>query len=170
MLDEGIFTDTNGTKVNARNCIIIATSNAGSQLILKTVQQRKDLQHLSAHIIDNIIKEGVYRPELLNRFDSVIIFEPLTQAEQTSVARLMLSSLYRRIKERGYELLVSEDLLAVLVAKGYNPEFGARPMQHILQDVIEEKIAQKIIAGDIQRGETLALSLADFTKEELAVT
>lgn len=168
-LDEGQFTDTRGTKVNARNTIIIATSNAGSQLILKTVQQRKELAPLAQEIINNIIKEGVYRPELINRFDSTIIFEPLSIEQQTEVASLMLGGLYQRVKKQGYEISVGPDLLQLLVQKGYSPEFGARPMQRVIQDVIEEKIAQKIIMGSIQKGETLLLTTADFTAEELAV-
>ena len=85
------------------------------------------------------------------------------------LAHMLLSSLYERVKEQGYELHVKEDLLATLVQKGYNPEFGARPMQRVLQDVIEEKMAQKIISGELHKGETLKLGLADFSKEELAV-
>lgn len=167
ILDEGIFTDARGTKVNARNSIIIATSNAGSQLIIKTVSQREALSHLTQDIINGIIREGIFRPELLNRFDSTIIFEPLTLAEQGQVAQLMLGGLYERIKERGYELSVSSDLLDVLVKKGYSPEFGARPMQRVLQDVVEEAVAQKIISGEIPRGGTITLSRADIPETAL---
>lgn len=169
VLDEGSFTDARGMKINARNSIIIATSNAGSQLILRTVQQRKELATLAQEIIDSIVKEGIYRPELINRFDSTIIFEPLTIEQQTEVASLMLGGLYERVKEKGYEITVSKDLLDILVEKGYNPEFGARPMQRVLQDVVEEKIAQKIISGEVQKGGSIPLSRADFTDEELAV-
>lgn len=166
-LDEGQFTDSRGQKVNARNTIIIATSNAGSKLILKTVQQRKALSTLAQEIIDHIVKEGIYRPELINRFDSTIIFEPLNIEQQTEVAGLMLGGLYERVKEKGYEIKVNDDLLGILVEKGYNPEFGARPMQRVIQDVIEEKIAQKIIAGEVTKGDTIPLSKSDFTEEEL---
>jgi len=169
ILDEGVFTDSRGTKVNARNTIIIATSNAGSQLILNTVQQRKELSTLSAEIISSIIKAGIYRPELINRFDNTIIFEPLSVGQQTEVASMMLSALYERVKQQGYQLNVKEDLLTVLVEKGYNPEFGARPMQRVLQDVIEEKIAQKIIAGTVHQGDSIKLGLTDFTPAELNV-
>ena len=170
ILDEGKFTDARGTKVNARNCIVIATSNAGSQLIIRTVQQREELSHLTQSIIDNIIKDGVFRPELVNRFDNTIIFEPLTIDQQGQVASLMLGGLYNRIKERGYELQVSKDLLDILVEKGYSPEFGARPMQRVLQDVVEEKVAERIISGQAQRGDTIMLSRSDFTETELSVT
>ncbi|MEN9920256.1 MAG: hypothetical protein RL538_149 [Candidatus Parcubacteria bacterium] len=169
ILDEGVFTDGRGEKVNARNTIIIATSNAGSQLIMRTVEQRKELGQLTEEIIAHIIREGIFRPELINRFDSTIIFEPLTETEQTHIARLMLGGLYARVKEQGYLLEVGDDLLTVLVEKGYSPEFGARPMQRVLQDVVEEKIAQKIISGVVVKGQTITLHKDDFSEEELAV-
>ncbi len=169
ILDEGIFTDARGEKVNARNTIVIATSNAGSQLILRTVQQRQELATLTEEIINHIVAEGVYRPELLNRFDSTIIFEPLTLEEQGKIAGLMLGGLYERIKERGYELTINRDLMNLLVEKGYNPQFGARPMQRVLQDLVEEKVAQRIISGTIPHGGAINLTIDDFTPAELAV-
>ena len=168
ILDEGIFTDARGTKINARNTIIIATSNAGSQLILRTVEQRQELATLTQEIINHIIREGFFRPELINRFDSTVIFEPLTMIEQGRVAKLMLGSLYERIKEKGYDLTITNDLLDVLVEKGYSPEFGARPMQRVLQDIVEEAVAKKIIGGEVQKGDTIALTRTDISDEMLA--
>ncbi len=170
ILDEGVFTDARGTKVNARNTIIIATSNAGSQLILKTVSQRTELATLSEEIINHIVKEGIYRPELLNRFDSTIIFEPLKLEEQGQVAGLMLKSLYERVKEQGYDLVVNRDLMDILIQKGYSPQFGARPMQRVIQNVVEEKIAKKIIGGEVAKGNTITLTKEDFSEAELAAT
>lgn len=169
ILDEGVFKDANGNKVNARNTIIIATSNAGSQLILKTIAQRQSLATLNQEIINHIIKAGIFRPELLNRFDSKIIFEPLLPTEQGQVANLMLKGLYERVKEQGYELSINQDLVNLLVQKGYSPEFGARPMQRVIQDVIEEKVAKKIISGDATKGSTITLTPEDFSEAELAV-
>ena len=169
ILDEGLFTDGRGQQINARNTIIIATSNAGSQLILDTVQSRQTLSHLNQEIISKIIKDGLFRPELLNRFSSTIIFEPLTPGEQGQVASLMLRDLRTRIEQKGYDLQVGEELLQILVQKGYHPEFGARPMQRVIQDVLEEKVAQKIIAGSVRKGDMIKLTKADFTPEELAV-
>ncbi len=169
ILDEGNFTDSRGAKINARNCIIIATSNAGSQLILKTVQQRKELATLEQEIINNIIADGIYRPELINRFDSTIIFEPLTIEQQTEVASIMLGELYERMKDKGYGIEIDNELLGVLVKKGYSPEFGARPMQRIIQDVVEEKVAQKIISGEMQKGGTFTFKKGDFSEAELEV-
>jgi len=162
ILDEGKFTDGRGQSINARNCIIIATSNAGSRLILETVQNRQELDHLNDEIIQHIIRESIYRPELINRFDNTIIFEPLNQGEQTQVANMMLRSLYKRIQDQGYDLQVTDGLVALLVERGYHPEFGARPMQRAIQDMVEEAVAQKIIAGNISKGETIHLDRADI--------
>jgi ATP-dependent Clp protease ATP-binding subunit ClpC len=169
ILDEGIFTDARGNKVNARNTIIIATSNAGSQLILRTVAQRKELATLSQEIINHIVEAGIYRPELINRFDSTIIFEPLSEEGQGQIAGLMLKGLYERVKEQGYTLTVNRELMDILVKKGYSPEFGARPMQRVIQNVVEEKIAQLIISGQAVKGSTINLTEVDFTAEDLAV-
>ncbi len=169
ILDEGVFTDARGEKVNARNTIIIATSNAGSQLILRTIEQRHELSTLNQEIIDYIVKEGIYRPELLNRFDNTIIFEPLKLEEQGQIAGLMLKGLYERIRERGFELTITRDLMDILVEKGYDPQFGARPMQRVLQNIVEEKVAQKMISGEVQIGDTITLTKADFSPEELAM-
>ncbi len=168
ILDEGVFTDAKGDKVNARNTIIIATSNAGSQLILRTIEQRQDLATLNQEIINHIVKEGIYRPELLNRFDNTIIFEPLKLEEQGQIAGLMLKGLYERIRERGFELTITRDLMDILVEKGYDPQFGARPMQRVLQDIVEEKVAQKMISGEAKIGDTIILTKDDFSSEELA--
>lgn len=170
VLDEGEFTDGRGGKVNARNSIIIATSNAGSSLIMRTVQQRNELSHLNDEIINHIIKNGIFKSELINRFDNTIIFEPLTQEEQNSVASLMLTDLKKRIREKGYQLVVSPELLTMLVQRGYSPEFGARPMQRVIQDHIEEKVSRMIIGGEVSKGETITLGVDDFPAEGLDAT
>ncbi len=163
ILDEGMFTSGVGQRVNARNTIIIATSNAGSKLIIDTLEAGKDLVAETRTIVDHIIDEGLFRPELINRFDSTIIFEPLSQSQQHSVAGLMLKGLQERIEDQGYRLAVTPTLLQALVVKGYDPIFGARPMQRVIQDVIEEAVAKKIIAGTIQKGDLITLDVGDVT-------
>lgn len=170
ILDEGVFTDGRGNKVNARNAIIIATSNAGSQLIMKTVHNRNTMSILNAEIINHIINAGIFKPELINRFDSTIIFEPLEEHEQGAVAQMLLKELTARIHEQGYVLQITNKLLQALIEKGYSRDFGARPMRRLLQDLIEEKVAQKIIAGSLQKGGAVTLDIADFAPEELALT
>jgi ATP-dependent Clp protease ATP-binding subunit ClpC len=163
ILDEGMFTSGSGSRVNARNTIIIATSNAGSQRIIEAVQSGIVLADITRELIDHIISEGIYRPELINRFDSTILFEPLSKNQQREVAKLMLTGLAERIEEQGYHVTVTPALLELLVERGYDPIFGARPMQRAIQDIVEEALAQKIISGVVQKGDTIHLDVSDVS-------
>ena len=162
ILDEGAFTDARGGKVNARNAMIIATSNAGSDLIWEFVKEGKNPTQHRDEVIDTIVRTGVYKPELINRFDGTIIFEPLTSEDQRKIAGLMLEELRERIRKEGYQLTVNDALINLLTQKGYNPQFGARPMRRLLQDTIEEKIATKIIAGHLKPGDVITFDAGDF--------
>lgn len=162
ILDEGTFTNGRGEKVNARNTIIIATSNAGSDLILRTVENRQSLVTLDAEIVNHLLKQKIYRPELINRFANVVIFEPLQTHEQIHVAKLLLKELYDRVRLQGYELVINDDLLTLIVEKGFDPKFGARPLQRAIENMVEEKIAQKIIAGEAKVGDTIVLGAEDL--------
>lgn len=162
ILDEGRYTDARGTTVNMRNTIIIATSNAGSQFILEAVKDGRSLATEKETIVDVIIQNGIYRPELLNRFDGIILFEPLKRDEQRTVAGFLLDELKERLQDQGYQLQLDSSVMDVLVEAGYSPEFGARPMRRVLQDQIEEAIAKKIIAGNVKKGDTITIAQQDL--------
>lgn len=162
ILDEGRFTDARGEMINMRNTIIIATSNAGSAHIQEAVATGKTLREERDVIIDHIISEGLYRPELINRFDGVIIFEPLKTTEQTTIAGYLLTELQDRVKQKGYRLEITDALTQFVATKGYNPEFGARPMRRVIQDTLEEAIARKIISGSVTKGGIITLTADDL--------
>jgi ATP-dependent Clp protease ATP-binding subunit ClpA len=164
ILDEGIFSDMLGKKVNARNLIIIATSNAGSDIIWDFVKQQKDLAENKQTIIDAIIHQGVFRPELLNRFDGVILFHPLDEKLLKQVATLMLERLAKRLEEKSLKLRITDELVNYLVKIGSDPAFGARPINRAIQDQVEEVIAKKLIAGDIKPGSEVVLTETDLQK------
>ena len=161
ILDEGFFTNYQGTHINARNTIIIATSNAGSTLIETTKSIRKNNPSLDAEIIQNIIKTGTFKAELLNRFDNTIIFESLDQAEQAKVAALFLAEVTARMTRLGYTLVIEPTVCTELAARGFNEHFGARAMGRTIQDTIEDVIASRIIAGSVTVGDTIRLSRSD---------
>jgi ATP-dependent Clp protease ATP-binding subunit ClpC len=163
ILDEGMFADSVGRRINTRNCIIIATSNAGSDLIWELAKEGKKPSGFKDAIIDKIIRENIFKPELINRFDSVVVFETLSRKQQERVAHLMLNDLKERIHQKGYSFEIDDMLIELLVDKGFDPEFGARPMQRVSQDIIEEKIAQKIIEGNLRPGDTIHFKPGDFT-------
>ncbi|MDD5050795.1 MAG: AAA family ATPase [Candidatus Pacebacteria bacterium] len=162
IIDEGIFSDMAGKKVNARNLIIIATSNAGSDIIFKTVESGKDLQAEKNNLIDSIIEQGIFKPELLNRFDGVILFRPLNDEELRKIATLMLTKLQARLREKGVEFVINDATLDEVVKAGTDPKFGARPMNRAVQDKVEQLVADKMIRGEISSGSKVELTSADF--------
>lgn len=162
ILDEGFFTDVLGRKVNLRNLIIVATSNAGSDTIFDIVESGQSLESKKSEIIDTIVEQAILKPELINRFDGVIVFHPLTDVQLKEVARVMLGKLTWRLKEKGMNLIINEPLLTFLVMKGSDPKFGARPIARAIQDTVEKKIADKIISGNLKSGSNVEFGPIDL--------
>ncbi len=159
VLDEGVFSDANGKKVNVRNNIIIATSNAGSDMIWKFVKDGADMASKKEEIIDALISEGIFKPELLNRFDAVILFHPLGDTELAQIARLMMQKFAKRMTEKGIDILIDDKIINFLVSKGTDPKFGARPMNRAIDDEVEGLVASKIISGDITKGSHVSFDI-----------
>ena len=162
ILDEGFFSDMSGKRVNARNLMIIATSNAGSDLIWNLMRNGKDLAAEKETIITEIINRGLFKPELLNRFDGVILFHPLSTETLKVIAGLMLKKLQKRLAAKGIELVINDALVNAVMAAGTDPEFGARPMNRAIQEKVEQVIAQKIISGNAPSGSRIELSEAEL--------
>jgi ATP-dependent Clp protease ATP-binding subunit ClpA len=168
ILDEGFFSDMMGKRVNARNVIFIATSNAGANLIWDLVAAGKDPAAAREELINHLVSNNYYKPELLNRFDDTIIFHPLGEVELTQVARLQLGRLNQRLRAQGLQLAVTDSLLQHIVTKGSNRVFGARPMLRFIQDNIEQSIAKAIIAGQVRAGAKIEFDVANNTIREMA--
>ena len=160
ILDEGFFTDVSGKRVNARNLIIIATSNAGSDLIWKLGQEGKPLD--KDVVLTEIINRAIFKPELLNRFDGIILFRPLTPEHLRIIAKFMLQKLGKRLQEKGIELVITDPLLDYLVSVGQDPKFGARPMNRAIQEKVEQVIAEKMLRGEVSAGSRVELGAADL--------
>ncbi|MFP4539511.1 MAG: AAA family ATPase [Candidatus Paceibacterota bacterium] len=163
VLDEGVFSDASGKEVNARNTIVIATSNAGSDLIWEYEQKGENIGEKTPEIIDKIIQRGIFSPELLNRFDGVILFHPLEKDHLEKVAELEVEKLRKRVREKGVEIEVSRDVIDHLVEVGSDPKFGARALRRAVQDNLEKAIANKLISEGSETGATLRI-----TKEDIA--
>ena len=162
ILDEGFFSDMEGNRVNTRNTIIIATSNAGSDSIFEYVKSGVNLQSKKTEIISNIVAQGIFKPELINRFDGTIVFHPLAEGDLKKIAGLMLIKLEARLKEKGIKLQITEELITSVVSQGMDPAFGARPMNRYIQEKIEALVADKIIRGQISQGDTISLSSSEL--------
>ncbi len=164
VLDEGFFSDMSGKRINARNLLIIATSNAGSELIWEALKKGNDLSHSKDLIIDSIIQHGIMKPELLNRFDGVIVFHPLAAEHLNKIAQLQLEKLQKRLAERGIKLAITDDLIKYVITFGTDPKFGARPMNRAIQDKVEQVIADKMIKGEFRQGSEIRLETKDLQK------
>lgn len=162
IFDEGYFVDSLGKKILCDNLIIIATSNAGAEFIREQLTvSTAAKQELSPTLTKYVLERQIFSPELINRFDAVVIYQPLTPEHLWQIARLLLTQLNKQLKERyDVTLAITDELLEELVNEGYTPEFGARPMKRVIQEKVADAVAQKILREEVQRGETLKLTLA----------
>lgn len=155
ILDEGFFTDGSGQKIILRNMVIIATSNAGADQIWDLVRSGANLSGARDQIIDSLVKKGLFRPELLNRFDATIIYSPLSESDLLEIAKLQLGALAKRLLAQGLKLNITDNLTREVAKAGQSREFGARPLARFIQDRVEEPIASEIIAGRAVPGSIL---------------
>ncbi len=168
ILDEGAFSDMAGKRVDARSLLIIATSNAGSDLIWQYGREGGSLAPHKAEIVDHVIKAGIFKPELINRFDGVILFQPLGPRELTAIAKLELARLASRLKARGFTLVVTEPLVQYLVSQGTDPQFGARPLNRAIQDTVERLAADKILRDSLEPGASIIITPEELESRALA--
>jgi ATP-dependent Clp protease ATP-binding subunit ClpC len=162
ILDEGLFSDGAGKKVSARETMMIATSNAGANIIWDLLKEGKELADIEGRVIDAIRRERIFAPELLNRFDATIVYRPLDKAELTQVATLLLQDLMKRLQKQEIIFESTDALAAKIVEIGYDPTFGARPMRRAVADRVEQVIAKKILEGKLKRGDTFRFSPEDI--------
>ncbi|MAF81276.1 hypothetical protein CL628_04660, partial [bacterium] len=160
ILDEGRITDARGQQVSFNHAIIIATSNAGAELIRTTVHTQEQLPDgFEDTLREHILQEGIMRSELLNRFDGVITFTPLSKQHIEQIARLMLKALNRRLDtQHGVQVTITDELVTYLASIGYDPEFGARPMSRALKNTVEYAVARMVLKGELVPGKPVTLT------------
>ncbi len=162
ILDEGLFSDGSGKRVSARETMIIATSNAGANVIWELLKDGKEFADIEGRVIDAIREERIFSPELLNRFDAIIVYRPLDKSELAKVATLLLQDLVNRLQKQEIVFEPTPELASRVVEIGYNPAFGARPMRRAIADRVEQVIAKKILEGTLKRGDTFRFSGEDI--------
>lgn len=161
VFDEGRMTDVFGRKVNFEQNIIIATSNASAELIRDMVNQGLDPSMQKEKIIDALVSGHYFSPEFLNRFDEIVIFHPLNQEQLLKITALLVGGLVERLREQGYSFKPTLEIIDYISRVGFDPQFGARPIQRVVQDKLETVIARKILEGTIRKGEEFALTLEE---------
>jgi ATP-dependent Clp protease ATP-binding subunit ClpC len=163
IFDEGYFSDKSGRQISLRNMIIIATSNARADTIWQTVKAGKKPD--ADTLINDLVTRAIFKPELLNRFDAVVIYHPLTEDELKQISRLMLGRLSLRLADQGVSLMISDYLVGVVAKLGANEVFGARPMQRFIQDHIEQQIADGLIKGSVKSGVAISFEPKEGTED-----
>ena len=164
ILDDGRLTDGKGRTVSFKNTIIIMTSNIGE----KEIKQHKKLG-FGGEKQEEVAEKEIYmealkkrfKPELINRIDVICIFEPLKKQDLIKIANILLSNINRRMQQRGLKLEVPSEVVEYIVGKGSNLEYGARPLRRFMEQEIEDRIAEKLLLGQLDEKGTIILSLKD---------
>jgi len=170
VLDDGQLTDGLGRRVDFRNTIIILTSNIGSRQLkdfgtgvgFNTAAKRSATESESNAILQNALKK-TFSPEFLNRVDDVIMFNALDKPDILKIIDLVLDSVSRRLLDLGYELSLTDSARDFLIEKGFDPQFGARPLKRAVQKYVEDVVAEKVIGGGLKEGDKIQL---DYHPEE----
>jgi ATP-dependent Clp protease ATP-binding subunit ClpC len=157
VMDDGRLTDGQGRTIDFTNSIIIATSNAGAEFIQREIHDGTPVEQIKSELINNHLNK-VMRPELINRFDGIIVFEPLSMENVVDISRLMLNKIDKMLQAKGIGMYAHEEGIRKLASEGYDPKFGARPLRRLLQDKVEDQIANKILSGDLKRRDTVVIT------------
>ncbi|MEI6140023.1 MAG: ATP-dependent Clp protease ATP-binding subunit [Mariniphaga sp.] len=175
VMDEGRLTDSLGRKIDFRNTIVIMTSNIGTRQLKDFGQgvgfsTRKTAEEENDHakfVIEKALKRA-FAPEFLNRIDDVVIFNPLEKEHIEQIIGIELKGLYERVETLKYKLDITEAAKSFIANKGFDPQFGARPLKRAIQKYLEDEMAEAIIGNVINEGDTITIDL-DETKEKIVV-
>ena len=170
ILDDGRLTDSHGRTVSFKNCVIIMTSNIGARLITdkKTLgfssgkdenEAQKEYENTKKEVMAEL-KKG-FRPEFINRIDEIIVFHKLTEAELGKIVDIMFEQIKNRISERNIKLEIDDKAKELIIKKGTDTTYGARPLRRAIQNMIEDKLAEEILDGNLNSGDTAKISAND---------
>ena len=162
VMDDGRLTDSHGRVVSFKNTIVIMTSNSGvsdpnyrkNRIAFENATDEQTIQKLdeeASEILNRAIKQN-FRPEFLNRIDSIVVFKSLSKTDLAHVAKLLITKLVKKLKQQNIELRFTENALKYLVEKGYNTEWGARPLRRVIEHEIEDRLADEILSMKLTDG------------------
>ena len=159
ILDDGRLTDSQGRTVNFKNTVVIMTSNLGADRILASARKRESFEQLRDELLE-MLKQSL-RPEFLNRIDEVIVFRALTSDQVKDIARLMLERVARRLKAQRIQVEFSDAAVVYIAEKGFDPQFGARPLKRAVQRTVESQLSRRVLKGELESGDTVAVDFRD---------
>ena len=172
-MDEGRLTDSLGRKIDFRNTILIMTSNIGTRQLkdfgqgvgFNTRTTAEDENEHNKYVIQKALKRA-FAPEFLNRVDDVVMFNALEKSHINQIIDIELKGFYQRIETLKYKLYISDEAKDFIADKGFDPQFGARPLKRAIQKYLEDEIAEVIIGSDIMEGDTITVELNE-TKDKI---
>ena len=160
ILDDGRITDSQGRTVDFKNTIIILTSNLGSQYLLDGIGEDGEISQSAKDAVMGELRRA-FRPEFLNRLDETIMFHPLTKANLSGIIDIMVESLRKRLADRALKLEITDAAKQLIISRGYDPLYGARPLRRYLQASVETLIAHTILSGELSAGATITVDAVD---------
>lgn len=155
VLDDGRLTDSQGRVVDFKNTVIIMTSNLGSHKIQEMAGD--SYEEIKAAVMNSVNQH--FRPEFVNRIDEIVVFHPLGQEQMAGIADIQLSRLRKRLQERDMNIVLSDEAMSQLVAVGYDPVYGARPLKRAIQQEIENPLSVKLLSGEFVAGDTIKVDV-----------
>jgi ATP-dependent Clp protease ATP-binding subunit ClpB len=155
VLDEGRLTDGQGRTVDFKNTVIILTSNLGAEYIAKLPDGAK-IEEARKDVMD--IVRASFKPEFLNRLDEIILFNRLEHKHMDSIVEIQIARLAEMLKDRGFIIGLDKKAKTLLANKGYDPVYGARPLKRVIQQELQNALAEKILKGEIKEGSTIKIS------------
>ena len=156
ILDDGRITDSQGRTVDFKNTIIILTSNLGSSELLDGIQPDGSISESARAAVMGELRRA-FRPEFLNRLDEIIMFKPLTKENLSGIIDILMEGLKKRLADKTLRLEVTDAAKSLIIERGFDPIYGARPLKRYLQSAAETLIAKEILRGDLAAGSTLVL-------------
>lgn len=168
VMDDGRLTDAAGRVIDFTNAILIATSNAGTPYIQEAVKENRPLEEIKTRLLEEELK-GIYRPEFLNRFDGVIVFRPLTMDDVQQIAYLMIRQTAERLEMKGLKFRAEDAAVDELARKGFDPLFGARPLRRVIQEDVENAIAEILLSNKVKPRDTIVFKAGGQVAIEKAV-
>lgn len=156
LMDDGRLTDGQGRTINFKDSIIIATSNIGALYIQEQLNKQVSIEEIKNGLINGQLNQYM-RPELVNRFDGIVVFKPLSEENLFKISKLLLAKIKNQLADKGIGFRADKNGAIKLAKEGYDPKFGARPLRRLLQDKIEDRVAALILAGDLRRRDTVII-------------
>jgi len=170
ILDDGVLTDSQGRKVDFKNTVVIMTSNIGARLITEKAKSSlgfgtadnnpdSDYESIKSRVLSEL--KNVFRPELLNRIDEIIVFHKLSRENIEKITSIMTANLSRRMEALGYEFEITDAVISRLAESGFDETYGARPLRRAIQSELEDMLADEILAGNVAEGSKIRIDVKD---------